>query len=69
MHYCESCRGRIVPRPTPHLRSPRGEGGGAHVPSEQDYHDKVTGDMPTYFVRAFTGSFTFSNFSISTLRN
>jgi hypothetical protein len=39
------------------------------LPVEQDYHDKMTGDMPAYFMRAFTGSFTFSNFSISTLRN
>jgi hypothetical protein len=42
---------------------------GGRAPLEQDYYDTMTGDMLAYFIRAFAGSFTFSNFSISTLRN
>jgi Flp pilus assembly protein TadB len=42
---------------------------GARAPLEHHYHHKVTGDMLAYFIGAFAGSFTFANFSISTLRN
>jgi hypothetical protein len=42
---------------------------GARAPLEQDYYDIMTGDMIAYFIRAFAGSFTLSNFSISMLRN